>query len=154
MSRFFQNHAGNSDAVGLDAALRAELEYAGIVVEMLPESLRAHYGVEIKSTVLGTLHGWSFKRAWRYWVCSEPGIPHQAATDLHCRFGNEVRVSGHCGCPSPMEHYSGLGVGRYHVDTWDGLKALAETISTVVDEASGGPIRLGKFPFTEEAEWV
>jgi hypothetical protein len=46
----------------------------------------------------------------------------------------DVRVAGHCGCPSPLEWYKGLAVGNYHVDSPEGLKALADTIKGLVEK--------------------
>lgn len=126
------NYAGRADA---DQALRDELELAGITIEHLPECMRQSNG-EVKTTVIGSLHGWGFKRAWRYWVCDGPGLPLDAAMKLHAEYGKEVRVAGHCGCPSPLEWYKGLGTGDYHVDTLRGLKALADTICAVVQQAN------------------
>ncbi len=145
----FPNVAGRGDAA-LDEQLSRELEVAGIPIVTLPDSLRNGYGVEVKSLVIGDLHGWEFKRAWRYWVASGPGIPFDAATALHVAHGASVRVAGHCGCPSPLEWYKGLGVGNYHVDGPDGLRALADTIRQVVADASS-PIDLGVFPFGRAA---
>ena len=141
----FPNVAGRGDEA-LDEQLAAELLAAGIQTVILPASLREHYGVEVKSVIVGDLHGWSFKRAWRYWVAEGPGVPFGPATALHETHGASARVAGHCGCPSPLEWYKGLGVGNYHVDGPDGLKALAETNKQVVADASG-PIDLGTFPF-------
>jgi hypothetical protein len=126
----FKNIAGErSDN---DAIVRAELGAAGIPC-MEHEMLLATSG-EVKSSVIGTLHGWTFRRAWRYWVCQGPGIEVKAAERLHAAHGRTVRVAGHCGCPSPREWFNGLACGLYHVDDSDGLKALADTIKEIVQE--------------------
>jgi hypothetical protein len=127
------NYAGSSDA---DDAIEAELHSAGIPIERLPLWMRDP-NREVKTTIVGSLHGWVFTRAWRYWVCTGPGIPCYEAMMLHEVFGEEVRVDGHCGCPSPLEQFKGLGVGHYHVDTIRGLKALADAIRQVVASATG-----------------
>jgi hypothetical protein len=57
----------------------------------------------------------------------------EAAERLHATHGTQVRVDGHCGCPSPREWFKGFGVGHYHVDTPAGLKALADAIRSVYD---------------------
>lgn len=132
MSETFPNYAGRSD---VDIPLEEELELAGIFVERLPECCRKDRG-EVKTIVIGTLHGWSFERFWYYWVCKGPGIPIDAAMKLHEKYGKVVRVDGHCGCPSPLERFKGLGTGSYHVDTLRGLKALADTIREVVEKAN------------------
>lgn len=126
------NYAGRSGPE-LDEDLVAELTAAGIEVYRMPEMMRDDH-VEVKSIIIGTLYGWTFHRAWYYWVCKGPGIEVNAAEDLHVAFGQEVRVAGHCGCPSPREWFKGLACGNYHVDTQAGLKALADTIKSLVDE--------------------
>lgn len=137
MSRF-PNKAG--DHADTDEILRAELKAAGIQTlqehegrepEYMADFLRRNSG-EVKTSVMGVLHGWQFKRAWHYWMAEGPGIEWAAAEALHANHGNAVRVNGHCGCPSPTEQYKGLAVGNYHVDTPDGLKALADTIKALV----------------------
>ena len=122
-----QNLAGFRDP---DPVCTLELNHAGIPITVLPESLRARG--EVTTRVVGFLHGWAFERAWCYWVAKGPGLPFDVATDLHARHGNVVRVDGHCACPSPLEWFRGLGVGHYHVDTGEGLKALADAVKAVV----------------------
>lgn len=128
----FPNKAG--DHADTDDILKKELTDAGIKVEFL-DLLRKSSG-EVKTGVVGTLHGWMFTRAWYYWECSGPGIPVEAAEKLHKDFGKVVRVDGHCGCPSPREWFKGLGCGSYHVDSQEGLKALADTIKEIVEKNS------------------
>ena len=118
-----------------DDICAAELAEAGIPVERLPQCMRESRG-EVKSIVIGSLHGWSFVRYWYYWVAKGPGIPPVYANRLHETHGQQCRVAGHCGCPSPLEWYKGFAVPDYHVDTADGLKALAGTIKLVVEEAA------------------
>ncbi len=135
----FPNKAG--DHADTDDILRAELKAAGIQTlqeaegkppEFLAAMLRRSSG-EVKTSVIGVLHGWEFKRGWYYWIAKGPGIEVAAAEKLHSTHGTEVRVAGHCGCPSPREWYKGLAVGSYHVDTPAGLKALASTIEGLVN---------------------
>lgn len=112
-----------------DAAIAAELRCAGVDVKV--HDFLAHHS-EVRTRVLGTCGPWSFERAWRYWVAKGPGIPPEFADKLHEQHGDVVRVDGHCGCPSPREWFKGFAVGHYHVDTAEGLKALAETIKAVM----------------------
>lgn len=134
----FPNKAG--DHPDTDDILRAELKAAGIPTlqeesghspEYMADMLRRASG-EVKTSVVGTLHGWEFRRAWYYWMCSGPGIEVEAAERLHATHGKDVRVAGHCGCPSPREWFKGLACGHYHVDSPEGLKALADTIQALV----------------------
>jgi len=123
------NYAGRSDK---DFEISAELMGAGIKIHKL-EFLRDRG--EVKTSVSGSLFLWSFERAWYYWVAQGPGIPPKYANELHEKFGKDVRVDGHCGCPSPKEWFKGFAVGHYHVDTQEGLNALADTIRKVAAES-------------------
>lgn len=141
----FPNRAGNH--ADTDDLLNAELKAAGIHnslardgydTESFREMLRETSG-EVKTSVRGALHGWIFTRSWVYWDAKGPGIELEAAMKLHEQFGNQVRVAGHCGCPSPLEHYKGLACGSYHIDSPEGLKALADTIRSLVAKAGLEP---------------
>jgi hypothetical protein len=127
------NYAGRSGP-DLDEDLVAELTEAGIEVYRLPEIMRSKG--EVQTIIIGTLFGWTFRRAWVYWMCDGPGIEVNAAEDLHKGFGQEVRVDGHCGCPSPRAWFKGLACGNYHVDSQRGLKALADTIKMIASQDS------------------
>lgn len=138
----FPNKAG--DHADTDGILKAELKAAGIQTlqeaegkptEYFAEFLRRNSG-EVKTSVVGVLHGWEFKRGWYYWMAKGPGIDVESAELLHAAYGNDVRVAGHCGCPSPREWFKGLACGSYHVDTPDGLRALANTIKMLVDRST------------------
>lgn len=127
----FPNYAGKADK---DEDIATELELAGIEVKKFPESFRADHP-EMRTIICGQLPYWGFKRVWCYWVASGPGIPPRYANELHEKYGKEVRVDGHCACPSPLEWFKGFAVGNYHVDTQRGLKALADTIRKVMEDA-------------------
>ncbi len=88
---------------------------------------------EVPSLVRGILSMWSFERAWYYWIAEGPGLPPEVADRLHATHGQVVRVDGHCGCPSPREWFKGFACGHYHIDTPDGLKALADELRSVYD---------------------
>lgn len=133
----FPNKAG--DHADTDDVLRAELKAAGIPTlqedvgqppEYLADMLRRQSG-EVKTSVIGVLHGWEFKRAWYYWMCSGPGIEIAAAERLQEQYGGVVRASGDCACRGPRFWYKGLACGNYHVDSPEGLKALADTIKAL-----------------------
>ena len=131
----FTNTAGKKEVNGtpIDDFLSDELKEAGIEIVSY-EFLRDKHP-EVKTAIQGQLHGWTFQRAWYYWMCKGPGINNKEAEELHAEFGKEVRVDGHCGCPSPTEWYHGLACGHYHVDTQRGLNALAKTIRDIVEKA-------------------
>lgn len=130
--RAFPNLASSPDNTeAVTAACKSELEAAGIQTYVFG----GLYGQsEVPSKCVGHLSGWSFKRAWYYWVATGPGIPPEIAERLHATHGREVRVEGHCGCPSPLEWAHGFAIGSYHVDTNDGLKALADTLASIWDD--------------------
>ena len=121
----FPNLAGKRD----DKTPETELQAAGIEAVKLPEMCR--YG-EPETIIIGQIAGWSFKRAWYYWVAKGPGIDVLTAECLHALHGSSVRVDGHCAAPSPREWFKGLACGHYHVDGPDGLKALADTIKSLI----------------------
>ncbi|KKL10923.1 hypothetical protein LCGC14_2550960 [marine sediment metagenome] len=123
------NYAGKYDA---DEAISNELQLAGIGIYKLPKGFREQY--EVKTIITGTLYDWTFKRAWSYWVAEGPGISVEVAEQLHKHYGKEIRVAGHCGCPSPTEWYHGFGVGLYHIDTQEGLNALSKKIKGIYIE--------------------
>lgn len=125
---------GKSDPEGVDAILCAELEAAGITVQRRPEFCREDGG-EPQSIVIGSLHGWGFRRTWYYWIAEGRGIPPDDAMSLHADHGTSVRVEGHCGCPSPLEYCHGFAVNSYHVDNAEGLAALAKMIRIVWQRA-------------------
>lgn len=125
----FPNKAGSH--ADTDDVLTAELEAAGITVHRM-DVFRNRNG-EVKTSVLGELHGWGFERSWHYWICDGPGIECAIAEKLHESHGKSVRVDGHCGCPSPRAWFGGLACGRYHVDDSEGLKALADVIKGIVE---------------------
>ena len=56
-----KNFADRNDA---DAEIEAELVAAGITVERLSEVFREQMG-EVKTIIVGWLHGWRFERSWR-----------------------------------------------------------------------------------------
>lgn len=124
----FPNRSG--DHADNDAILTAELEAAGIEVFSM-ELLRKGSG-EVKTSIRGILYGWIFQRSWYYWTAEGPGIDVETAEALHVTHGKTVRVDGHCQSPAPGESYLGLGCGHYHVDDAAGLKALADTIKSLV----------------------
>jgi hypothetical protein len=127
-----ENYAGRDD---VDDEIARELELAGIKVIKLPEFMRNKHP-EMRTVTIGELYRWEFHRAWYYWVAEGPGIPCDVATELHEKFGTVVRVDGHCCCPSPLEWLKGFAVGYYHVDTQEGLCALADTIRKVYKDSN------------------
>ena len=105
---------------------RSELEFAGVEVMELPGEMATRGEVNIK--VIGILHGWEFQRAWYYWVGKGPGLPLEYAVPLDEEWGKQARVHGDCACRGAAFWGKGQPITMYHVDTKEGLKALADTI--------------------------
>ncbi len=112
----------------VDKCCRAELEAAGIPI-IEADFLR--HNREVPTKVIGEAWMWGFRRAWYYWVCEGPGIPPDLAMALHATHGTQCRVLGGAGCDSPLDACRGFAVGCYHVDTYQGLKALAEVLRSI-----------------------
>jgi len=139
-----KNLAGETKA---DLHILKELGEAGIEVVEGKKSRG-----EVPHTLTGKLADWNFSRAWYYWVANaEEGLPLEVATELHNReyavkserqpetYGQVVRVAGHCGCPPPNEWANSAGkIDSYHVDSQEGLNALAGAIRTLHGMASSG----------------
>lgn len=126
---------------------KSELLTAGINVSRFPFPRG-----EVPSHVIGSLSGWNFSRNWYYWVAQGPGIPPDIAERLHATHSTAVRVEGHCGCPSPLEWRKGFAIGSYHVDSPEGLKALADTLRSIYDpdkDPDAKPYMGGKFKNNE-----
>lgn len=127
----FPNLAGQDKEESTGKAIE-ELEAAGLTAHILPGSFST--GGEVDVRVIGGDHGWEFKRAWRYWIAKGPGLPLEYAMPLHEKFGTSVRVDGHCEAPSPVGWFKGLPVPHYHVDTPEGLRALATAINAAASD--------------------
>lgn len=115
------------------AACIAEMEAAGIKPFVFGHVMGRS---EVPTKAMGQFGMWGFERAWYYWRANGPGLPSDVAERLHALHGRSVRVGGHCGCPSPREWFKGFGVGSYHVDSPEGLKALVDALRSVYDPAT------------------
>lgn len=133
----FPNKAG--DNRDNDDVLRAELKAAGITTIQehegkppgyMAEIIRRTSG-EVVTGVMGLMCGWEFKRSWYYWVASGPGIPIETAERLNEKYGTHLRVNGFAGGADPREMFGGFGVGSYHIDSHEGLKALADVLKEI-----------------------
>jgi hypothetical protein len=91
------NLAGKADC---DAAILRELERSRISAAHGPRT----YG-EVSYSVTGRLGDFTFRRAWYYWIV-EGRVPLAVAETLYADpvGRTDVRVGGHCGCPSPREY--------------------------------------------------
>ena len=130
----FDNYAGLNCFDYVDGKLREELIAAAIPYTDRHEWFRPKTGADVKSIVVGSLYGWSFRREWNYWAATGPGLPMTYAGPLHISHRTEVRVNGSYHCPSPLEALGGFAVSNYHVCTQDGLIALADALTRCADE--------------------
>jgi hypothetical protein len=114
-----ENLAGNP---GADRYVRRELARARVpAVEG-----GADGGGEVPATVTGRLGGFSFRRAWYYWVVTGP-VPLEVAERLYeDPVGQtDVRAGGHCGCPHPSQQAEWIAPdGRRVVPTEEREKML------------------------------
>jgi len=155
----FPNRAG-MPVIENNAILDAELQAAGIIpiyeqvsreltsvkngqrdkftLESWAKSTLANFVIEgsgeVKTHIIGFLHGWEFKRNWYYWVAKGPGIPPEYASQLHQLHGAYVRVDGHASGPDPIEYCKGFAVGSYHIDKPVGLHAFATMLNQIVED--------------------
>ncbi len=128
----FQNLAINPEKnpeliVRNDDIVKSELELAGMQIETF-DVLREG---EVHTAHIGCYCGWTFKRAWRYYIAKGFGIPNDKAEEFHQIWGKQVRVDGHCGCPSPTEWYMGFTGNLYHIDKQEGLNAFARLLESI-----------------------
>lgn len=89
------NLAGVEDC---DVAIRDELEYAGI--EIVKETAKG----EVPYSISGIHNGFTFRRAWYYWVVE--GLVPLNVAELMYEDGEgrrNIRVMGNCTCPPPEE---------------------------------------------------
>lgn len=135
-----KNLAGETQA---DLHILKELGEAGIEIVEGPKSQG-----EVQYTLTGKLGDWNFDRAWYYWMaCAQNGngLPFAVATELHNKeysiegeqesrkYGKVIRVGGCAGAPEPSGDIS-----SYHIDSQEGLNALAGAIRDLHGMASSG----------------
>ena len=127
----------------VDDVVRAELVEAGILTGdengkttrnyMEADFIREVNGQfkKVPTAIFAAKYGWKFERRWYYYVAQGYGIPPDVAEEFHKTWGTQVRVEGHCGCPSPLEWCHGFAVGSYHIDTQEGLNAFVKLLESI-----------------------
>lgn len=90
---------------------------------------------EVPTAIMGTFNGWTFSRAWRYWIVEGSGLPLSFAMPLYLTHGQECRAFGDGEGRNPLLLARGQSVNFYHIDTQEALGELAKTImrSQIVD---------------------
>lgn len=95
-----KNAAGDYNC---NSYIPAELAEAGIPPIHHFEQERG----EVPTHFTGELLGWTFRRAWSYWIATaedpKNGLDYEFAQPMHDLIGQEVRLAGHCLCPSPKD---------------------------------------------------
>lgn len=162
-----ENLAGKKDC---DDVIIGELEKAGITIlkgiksdgevlyssigvlgewydaKEIEKSIQKFSGsISIKADSMGKYFKYVFVRAWYYWVVRGP-VPLPIARKLyeHSIGKKDVRVAGHCDCPSPNEEEDGrilwaspyegpygeegAAVYTYHIDSQEGLDLFVKTL--------------------------
>lgn len=126
----FENFATSDYDARIDEKIENELKIANIPVIKLPTYLSA----EVKASCVGYLNGFTFWRAWRYWVC-KGNMPLDTAQKIYAEHKDlNIRAGGHAGNLPPermTRSQNGSAekfVPYYHIDTQDGLCELAKAI--------------------------
>ena len=106
-----RNLAGH---VSADRIVALELSEAG--VQLLVDQ---NQNGEVPTILYGRIPGFTFTRAWYYWVVRGE-VPLETAKRLydHPIGRSDVRVAGHCGCPPPEDPwvtYTASNGKRIHV---------------------------------------
>ena len=108
-----------------------ELQKAGIPVREYENREKR----EVPSFVYGELCGWTFKRAWYYWVAYGNPIPVDVARNMNVEWREDIRVDGYAGGTDvDWRKSNDVGVSCYHIDTQEGLNHLASVIRSVFEE--------------------
>lgn len=122
----------------VDSVVRRELETAGLPYANLGEARQGAINMgdsfrqrEVPTGIIGFWHRWKFERAWYYYRAEGAGVPPDVAEEFHRVWGQQVRVAGHCECPSPLEWYEGFAVDNYHIDTQEGLNAFVTLLNSI-----------------------
>lgn len=91
-----KNLAGNHNC---DECIKDELLSADIPIIELGASLSS----EVPASIIGYLNGFTFKRAWYYWVV-DGNMPLEWARYLYDNYKDlNIRVAGNCTNPPPEE---------------------------------------------------
>jgi hypothetical protein len=149
LARLNREEVGSGDYSAIfkevDDAVTAELTAAGLPLSnmargegivAMPDCFRFRecgngYYKEVPTVIYGFWHHWKFERAWYYYRAEGAGIPPDIAEEFHKTWGRQVRVNGHCGCPSPLEQNEGFAIGSYHIDTPEGMAAFVRLLNSI-----------------------
>lgn len=90
--------------------------------------------------LVGYAHGWRFYRAWYYWCahdCGANAVRREVAEEFNREWREQVRVDGFAGGKDVQGDVDG-----YHVDTVEGLAALAALLRSANESSSTTPGKL------------
>ncbi len=85
---------------------------------------------EVSASITGRLGAFTFQRAWYYWIVNG-NMPLDVALELYKDpvGKTDVRVSGHCMCPSPEEWITWLGKDEKESISTKEKKELVELLA-------------------------
>lgn len=114
--------AAGVDTSTVDRTLGLQLEALGIpIVSIEP------YG-EVRAAIAGQLGPFRIERRWAYFSVTGGLVPIEVAREMYAdQIGRtDVRVCGHCGCPSPDEYGADMiaADGRSVISTVEYEKCL------------------------------
>ena len=116
------NLAGNTTEV-CDENIFKELNQANIEVDPVDN----RFNKEVPTHFVGKKSGWTFTRAWYYWVAmSDKGIVLDIANKMNEEWAETIRVVGCSGGTDPKGWLNDHGcIDSYHIDTQEGLNHFA-----------------------------
>jgi len=99
-----------------DDTIKLELREAGIPIH----KFFGQHKNEVPWTYTGELFGWTFQRAWYYWIAIGR-LPLPVARYMHEQdVEKSIRVSGHCGAPAPedpwLDNFDAKGYGLFQTE--------------------------------------
>lgn len=115
----------------INAAIKQELSEAGIG----PFDIVVPPAHGVKTSIIGQLGPWAFRRADTYWIAEGPGMPMDIANVLHTTMGHEIRVGGVAGGADPRTHFQGFTPTVYHIDTQDALDIFSQALRGVIERS-------------------
>ena len=82
----------------IDHRVKEELKMANIPVYSLPYYMDG----EVKTKYFGILNGFTFYRAWNYWIC-DGDMPLDVVNKIYKKYKElNIRAGGHCGNEPPI----------------------------------------------------
>jgi hypothetical protein len=100
-----------------DDTIKLELRESGIPIH----KFFGEHKQEVPWTYEGILFGWTFHRAWYYWMANGRLPLHVAKYIYEMDNTKSIRVNGHCAAPAPedpwLDNFDANGYGLFHTET-------------------------------------